>query len=59
MFTNSDMLDRPIEGEVYNYELFNVTMSPRTEFQMDKIVRESNKNGFNSILSSGEDKTKC
>ena len=31
----SDMQDRPIEGQFYNYELVKVTVSPQTKFQID------------------------
>jgi hypothetical protein len=54
----SDMQDRSIEGQFYSYELVNVTVSLRTGFQIDKIVRTRNNNGTNSISSSGEDTTK-
>jgi len=42
--------DRPMEGWFYNYELVNVTVSPRTEFQIDKFVRTRNKNGVKQHL---------
>jgi len=32
-----------IEGQFHNYELANVTVSPETEFQVDKIVLTRNK----------------
>jgi transposase InsO family protein len=35
----TDLQSRPIEGQFYNYELVKVTVSPKTEFQIDKIVR--------------------
>jgi hypothetical protein len=41
---------RPIEGEFYNYELGKVIVSPQTEFQIDKIVRTSNKSGIKQHL---------
>jgi hypothetical protein len=40
----SDLQSRPIEGQFYNYELVKVTLSPDTEFEIDKIVR-TRKNG--------------
>ena len=39
----SDMQDRPIEGQFYNYELVKVSVSHQVEFQIDKIVRTRNK----------------
>ena len=42
----SDLQDRPIEGQFYNYELVKVTVSPQTEFVIDKIVRTRNKGGI-------------
>jgi len=41
----SDLQGRPIEGQFYNYELVKVTVSPQTEFQIDKIVRTRNNDG--------------
>jgi hypothetical protein len=41
----SDLQDRTIEGQFYNYELVKVTVSPVSEFQIDKIVRTRNQ-GF-------------
>jgi len=46
----SDLEDRGIEGKFYNYELVKVTVSPETEFQIDKIVRTRNKNGIKQHL---------
>jgi len=37
---------RPIEGQFYNYELVKVTVSPQTEFQIDKMVRTRNNDGI-------------
>jgi len=51
----SDLQDRPMEGQFYNYELVKVTVSLQTEFEIDKIVRTRNKGG---IMSSGEDTTR-
>jgi len=31
----SDLQDHPIEGQFHNYELFKVTVSPKTEFEID------------------------
>jgi hypothetical protein len=42
----SDLQDRGIEGQFYNYELVKVIVSPETEFQIDKIVCTRNKNGI-------------
>ena len=53
----SDLQDRPIEGQFYNYELVKVTVSPDTESEIDKIVRTRKKVGINN-LSSGKDTTK-
>jgi hypothetical protein len=46
----SDMTARPIEGQFCNYELVKVTVSPETEFQIDKIVRTRNKGGIKQHL---------
>jgi hypothetical protein len=43
----SDIQAQPIQGQIYNYELVNVTVSPETEFQIDKIVRTRNNGGIN------------
>jgi len=40
----TDLQDQPIEGQFYNYELVKVTVSPQTEFEIDKIMRTRNKN---------------
>ena len=45
-----DLQDRRIEVQFYNYEIVRVTVSPQTEFQIDKIVRTRNKNGFKQDL---------
>jgi len=50
MYELSDMEDRPIEGQISNYEVVNVTVAPRTEFQIDKIVRTRNRNGIEQHL---------
>jgi hypothetical protein len=42
----TDMQDRPIGGQFYNYELVKVTVSPQTEFEIDKIVRTFNKDAI-------------
>jgi len=42
----SGLHGRPIEGQFYNYELVKVTVSPQTEFRMDKIVRRRNNGGI-------------
>jgi hypothetical protein len=46
----SDLQDRPIEGLFYNYELVKVTVSPESEFQIDKIVRTRTKGGIRQHL---------
>jgi len=46
----SDLKDRGIEGQFYNYELVNVTVSPEIEFQIAKIVRTRNKNDIKQHL---------
>ena len=54
----SDMHDRPIEGHFYNYELDKVTVLPKTEFQIDKIVRTRNKCGIKHLVKwRGYDET--
>jgi hypothetical protein len=66
----TDLQGRPIEGLFYNYELVKVTITPDTEFQIDKIVRTRNINGikqhlvmwkcydetFNSWVNAGDSK---
>jgi hypothetical protein len=42
----TDLNNRPIEGQFYNYELVKVTVSPETEFQIDKIVRSRTHKGI-------------
>jgi hypothetical protein len=46
----SDLKGRPIEGKFYNYELVKVVVSPHTEFQIDKIVRNRNIGGIKQHL---------
>jgi hypothetical protein len=46
----TDLQDWPIEGKFYNYELVKVTLTPDTEFQIDKIVSTRNKNGIRQHL---------
>jgi hypothetical protein len=46
----SDLQDRHIEGQFYNYELGKVTVLPETEFQIDKIVRTRNTGGIKQHL---------
>lgn len=46
----TDLQDRPIEGQFYNYELVKVTVSPQTEFEIDKIVRTRNKGSIKQHL---------
>jgi len=47
----SDLQDRCIEGQDYNYELSH---SSETEFQIDNIVRTHNKTVLSNILLSGK-----
>ena len=42
----SDLQDRHVEVQFYNYELVKVTVSPETEFQIDKIVGTRNNDGI-------------
>jgi hypothetical protein len=42
----TDLQDRPIVGQFYNYQLVNIAVSTQTEFEIDKIVRTRNKNGI-------------
>jgi hypothetical protein len=37
-------------GQFHNYELVKVPVLPRTEFEIDKIVRTNNKNGIKQHL---------
>ena len=54
----SDLQDRGIEGKFYNYEFVKVTVSPETEFQIDKIVRTRNTNGIKHLVKwKGYDET--
>jgi hypothetical protein len=55
----TDLQDRPIEGQFYNYELVKVTVSPQTEFEIDKPVRTRNKNGIKQhfVKWRGNDET--
>jgi hypothetical protein len=46
----SDLQDRHIEGIFYNYELGKVTVSPESQFQIDKIVSTRNKGGIKQHL---------
>ena len=39
----TDLQDRPIEGQFYNYEFVKVTVPLETEFEVEKIVRTCNK----------------
>jgi len=55
----SDLQNRPIEGQFYNYELVKVVVSPQTEFEIDKILRTRNRNGIKKLFVKwkGYDKT--
>jgi hypothetical protein len=46
----SDLQDRPIEGQFYNYDLVKVTVLPESLFQIDKIVRSRNQVGSKQHL---------
>jgi len=46
----SDLQYRPIKEQFHNYELDKVTVSPQTEFQIDKIVRTRNNDGIKQHL---------
>ena len=50
VYVLSDMQARPMEGQFYSYELVKVTVSPQTEFQIDKIVRTRDKGGIKQHL---------
>ena len=43
-------LGRRIDGQFYNYELVKVTVSPQTEFQIDKILHTLNNDGIKQHL---------
>jgi len=54
----SDLQARPIECQFYNYELLKVTIIPQTEFEMDKIERNRNKNCIKHLVKwRGYDET--
>ena len=55
----SDLQNRPIEGQFYNYELVKVVVSPQTEFEIDKILRTRIRNGIKQLFVKwkGYDKT--
>ena len=55
----SDLHNRPIEGQFYNYELVKVVVSPQTEFEIDKILRTRIRNGIKQLFVKwkGYDKT--
>jgi len=46
----SDLQGRRIEGQFYNYKLVKVTVTPQTEFQIDKIVRTRNNDSIKQHL---------
>jgi len=45
-----DLQMHPIEGEFYNYEFVKVTVSPQTEFEIDKIVRSRKRGSIKQRL---------
>ena len=54
----SDFQSQHIEGHFYNYELVKVTVSPDTEFEIDKIVRTRKNGGIKHLVQwKGYDKT--
>ena len=59
VYEQSDLQNRPIEGQFYNYELVKVVVSPQTEFEIDKIQCTSNRNGIKQLFVKwrGYDKT--
>ena len=50
----TDLNNRPIEEQFYNYELVKVTVSPETEFQIEKFYALVRTRAVNSILSNGK-----
>jgi hypothetical protein len=46
----SDLQNRRIEEQFYNYELVKVAVTPETKFRIDKIVHTRNKNGIKQHL---------
>jgi len=55
----SDLQGHRIEGQFYKYELANDTVSPETEFQINKIVLTRNKHDIKQhiVKWKGYDKT--
>jgi hypothetical protein len=47
----SDLIDRPINGQFYNYELVKFSSSKQTKFEIDKIVRSRRKNGIKQVVN--------
>ncbi len=45
-----DMQDRSIERQFQNYEPVKLTVSPQTEFRIDKMVRTRKKGGIKEHL---------
>ena len=58
VYVLSDLQDRSIEGQFYNYELVKV-VSPQTEFEIDKILRTRIRNDIKQLCVKwkGYDKT--
>ena len=46
----SDLQDRPILGQFYNYELHRFIVSTQIEFQIARVVRTRHKNGIKHHL---------
>jgi hypothetical protein len=46
----SDLQDRHNKGQFHNYELGKVTVSPETEFEIDKLVRTRDKGSIKQHL---------
>lgn len=42
----TDMQDRPIKGQFYNFELVRVRVSPQTEYKIDKILKTRKRQGI-------------
>jgi len=47
----TDLQSRPIGGQFYNYEFLKFTISPGSEFEIDKIVRSRNNGGRKQHLA--------
>ena len=54
----SDLEDRPIQGQFYNYEFVIVVVSPQTQFGIDKIQRTCFRNGIKQHFVKWKDTIK-